>query len=83
VRADPDENVGEVIDRIDADVAARLDEREDRCRGVAAAHAAGEQPVPAADRDWSDGALAGVVVDRERPSSRKQRIARSRCAGSQ
>jgi hypothetical protein len=47
VRADPDEHVGEVVDGVDAGEAAGLGERVDHGDGAAAAHAAGEQSVPA------------------------------------
>lgn len=67
MRGDADQDVGEVGDDVDLGQTAGLDERLDYCCRATAAHATGEEPVAASDRDWANGALAGVVVDRDAP----------------
>lgn len=64
MRRHADQHVLQVGEGVDADSLAALDQRIDDRRRRAAAHAAGEEPVPTADRYRPDRTLARVVVDR-------------------
>src|SRR3546814_2745046 len=57
------DNVGDIGLRLDAVELRGLDDRVDGGGAFAAGLRSGEQPVLAADRDRSDGALGDVVVD--------------------
>lgn len=62
---DTREDVDQVRVGVDARLLAGLDEGVDGRGGLAAAHAAGEEPVPAANGHGADRDLAGVVMERD------------------
>ena len=72
VVSDADEQVGEVVLRIETVELGTFDQRVDRCGAAAAGIGTGKEVILAANGDAAQSAFGRIVVERQAPSSKQR-----------